>query len=412
MMASETSPDAAALAPVQPALCAEASSGAAVKMKLSVAGNDILLIPSGPERLSALLALIDGARASLELYYYTFASDEAGHAVLEALIDARNRDVAVTLIIDSFGSSATAKSTFDALKEAGARFAVFGHKRSTRYLIRNHQKMTIADRRHALIGGFNIEHGYFGSGEVELDWCDLGVLVEGPLAAELGRWYTGLAQWTFDGKQTFRRLRRLVRHWQPGTGEAQWLMGGPTRFLNGWARRVKVDLESARQLDMVAAYFSPGWGMLRRIMRIARRDGARLILPNKSDNTTTIGAARHLYRRLLKGGVEIHEFNRSRLHMKLLVIDDVVYVGSANFDKRSLFLNVELMLRINDAGVAEALRGLIDDRANESRLIDQAAYTAMAGPVARLRWWVSYLLVGVLDYTVTRRLNFRNERTE
>src|SRR3546814_1520412 len=32
-----------------------------------------------------------------------------------------------------------------------------------------------------------------------------------------------------------------------------------------------------------------------------------------------------------------------KLHMKLIVVDDAVYVGSANFDMRSLFLNLEIM---------------------------------------------------------------------
>lgn len=379
---------------------------------LDVAGNRLSLIFAGPARLAALLALIEGARSTLELYYYTFADDRVGQAVLDALTDARNREVAVTLIIDSFGSSTTPRATFDALRESGARFARFGHRRSTRYLIRNHQKMAIADRAQALVGGFNVEQSYFGSGEDERDWCDLGVLVEGPLAADLSRWYEALAEWTLDSRQSFARLRRIVRRWQPGPGEAVWLVGGPTRFLNGWARRVKLDLEQAARLDMVAAYFSPGWGMLRRLTRIARRGQARIVLPMKSDNSTTIGAARHLYRRLLRAGVQLHEFRRCRLHMKLLVIDDVVYVGSANFDKRSLFLNVELMLRITDAGVADAMRAIINERVNESRPIDQAIYRGMAGLLARLRWWISYLLVGVLDYTVTRRLNFRDEPME
>jgi cardiolipin synthase len=172
---------------------------------------------------------------------------------------------------------------------------------------------------------------------------------------------------------------------------------------------VKSDLQQARRLDMVAAYFSPGRGMLRRMTRIARRGEARLIVPLYSDNLVTIGAARHLYARMLRRGVHLYEYAGSKLHMKLIVMDDIVYVGSANFDKRSLFINVELMLRIEDAGFAEDVRALVVRRERESRPIDRQAYQHMAGPVARLRWLVSYLLVGVMDYTVTRRLNFRSE---
>jgi cardiolipin synthase len=375
-----------------------------------VDGNELTLIPGGEERLTALMALIESARERLDICYYIFTRDVCGERVLEALIDACNRGVAVTLLVDAFGSATTPQGFFDPLIEASARFGWFGAHRSTRYLIRNHQKMVIADGKRALIGGFNCDRSYFAPASDAAAWCDLGLMVKGPWAGDLERWFDALAHWTIDTKQRFRRLRQLVRTWQPGEGAGIWVVGGPTRQLNNWVRKVKADLEAGQRLDLVAAYFSPSPGMIRRINRIARRDGARLIAPSKSDNTATIGAARHLYRRLLRAGVRIFEYRPQKLHMKLIVIDDVTYVGSANFDMRSLFLNLELMLRIEDAGFAVQARGLIDTLEADSRRIDGRLYDWMAGPVARVRWWLQYLLVGVLDYTVTRRLNFRRRR--
>lgn len=375
----------------------------------SIDGNRLSLIEEGTDRLIALLRIIDEAQTKLCLYYYIFAEDDSGARVNEALIRACRRGVAVTLMIDAFGSGATSDAFFEALQKAGARFGRFGTRRSTRYLIRNHQKMTIADGARALIGGFNVEDGYFSPSDDREGWCDLALLVEGPVVDPLQRWYDEMARWVLDGPQGFRALRRLVSHWRQPTGPMQWLMGGPTVRLNGWARRVKADLQHGRRLAMVAAYFSPGRGMLRRITRIAERGDARVIVPLHSDNLMTIGAARHLYRRMLRRDVRLYEYECCKLHMKLIVVDDIVYVGSANFDKRSLFLNVEIMLRVDDAAFADQVRTLIMRRERESRLIDLAAYQAMAGPIARLRWLVSYWLVGVMDYTVTRRLNFESE---
>lgn len=374
-----------------------------------VAGTRLLLVEEGRHRLQTLLTLIAEARSSLCLYFYIFAADGAGRQVLASLTDARRRGVAVTLMIDAFGSGTTPDSFFAPLVEAGGRFGRFGHRRSTRYLIRNHQKMAIADGCRAVVGGFNVEDGYFADGDDRTGWCDLALLVEGPAVARLQGWYDAMAGWVLDSPQTFRALRRLVRQWPCETGPLQWLVGGPTRRLSSWARRVKHDLDTGQRLDMVAAYFSPGRGMLKRIGRIARRGEARVIVPLHSDNSMTVGAARHLYARMLRHGVAIYEYAACKLHMKLIVVDDVVYVGSANFDKRSLFLNVELMLRIEDAPFAAEVRALVMRREAESRRIDMAAWRAMAGPVARLRWLVSYLVVGVADYTVTRRLNFRDE---
>lgn len=381
-------------------------------ISLSVHGNRLTIIETGPALRQALIDLIDGAAHNLKLYYYIFASDESGRMVLDRLVAARQRGVAVTLMIDAFGSADTPLSFFDPLLAAGGHFGRFGARRSTRYLIRNHQKMAIADDRRLMLGGFNVEDAYFGL-PADDAWADLGLLIDGPQVEAMVRWYGQLWRWVSTKRQRFRTLRRMVRHWHPSPHHdpgdpIRWLVGGPTRRLSPWAQVVKHDLEHARRLDMVEAYFSPGRGMLKRIARAARREGARLILPARSDNGATVAASRLLYGPLLRRGVDIWEYQSCKLHMKLIVIDDAVYIGSANFDMRSLFLNLEIMLRIEDKAFATAMRAFIDCRAAESRQVTLESHKAQRGPLTLIKQWISYFLVGVLDYTVTRRLNFRD----
>ncbi|MDX2210290.1 MAG: phospholipase D-like domain-containing protein, partial [Sphingopyxis sp.] len=161
-----------------------------------------------------------------------------------------------------------------------------------------------------------------------------------------------------------------------------------------------------RRIDMVMAYFSPGQGMLRRMGRAARRGPVRLITAAKSDNGATIGAARLLYRYLLRKRVTIMEYQPQRLHMKLIVVDDAVYIGSANFDMRSLFVNLELMLRIENAALAVQARSLIDAMASQSEIVTREWLNARGGLLTRLRWIMSWFVVSTVDYTVARRLNF------
>ncbi|APL94849.1 cardiolipin synthase B [Sphingobium indicum] len=379
---------------------------------LSLHGDRLRVIETGPALRQALVDLIDGAQESLKLYYYIFAADGSGQLVLDRLIAARGRGVAVTLMIDAFGSGSTPLAFFDPLLAAGGHFGRFGARRSMRYLIRNHQKLAIADDRRLLMGGFNVEDGYFGIPEEDC-WHDLGLLVEGPQVQAMTSWYGQLWRWVSTRGQRFRTLRRMVRNWHsplhPKAGDPiRWVIGGPTRRLSPWAQLVKHDLERARRLDMVEAYFSPGRGMLKRIARAARRKGSRLVLPSRSDNGATVAAARLLYGPLLKRGVEIWEYQPCKLHMKLIVVDDAVYVGSANFDMRSLFLNLEIMLRVEDPGFAQAMRALVDRRVAQSRQVTLETHRAQRSLPTLVKQWISYFLVGVLDYTVTRRLNFRD----
>lgn len=369
-------------------------------------GNRLSVRGDGPALRAMLIDLIDGAQSSLKLYYYIFANDASGRLVLARLIRAARRGVAVTLMVDAFGSIETPKQFFDPLVKAGGRLGWFGSSWSTRYLIRNHQKMAIADERRAIVGGFNVKDDYFGLPEDDC-WADMGICVDGPEAETLVRWYDRLWKWVSAPRQSYRALRAMVRGWHDGRGTFRWLVGGPTYRLSSWARTVRTDLERAKRADIIEAYFSPGNGMLARLRRVARKGRIRMILPSRSDNTTTIAAARLLYGPLLRAGVEIYEYRPCRLHMKLLVIDDAVYIGSANFDMRSLFINVELMLRIEDAGFAAKIRAFADARVNDSERITRKRHRERRTPFRLLKGWVSYLLVGVLDYKVTRRLNFR-----
>ncbi|MBZ9647530.1 cardiolipin synthase B [Sphingobium sp. 3R8] len=396
------------MATVEPAsACAQADD-----IRLDLHGNHLRLIAEGPALRDTLIALIDGAQHSLKLYYYIFAADGSGTLVRDALIAARRRGVAVTLMIDGFGSSATPDAFFAPLIEAGGHFARFGTSRSTRYLIRNHQKMAIADDKRLMIGGFNVEDGYFGI-PAEDCWRDIGLLIVGDQVEAMTLWYGQLWRWGSTKKHRFRTLRRMVRQWHPSLHHHpddpfRWLIGGPTRRLSPWAQVVKHDLEQAGRVDMIAAYFSPGRGMLKRIARAAQRKGASIILPARSDNGATVAAARLLYGPLLRRGVNIYEYQPCKLHMKLIVIDDAVYVGSANFDMRSLFINLEVMLRVEDAVFAEDVRQFIGREAARSRAISLEAHRSGRSGLTLLKQWISYLLVGVLDYTVTRRLNFRD----
>ena len=91
---------------------------------------------------------------------------------------------------------------------------------------------------------------------------------------------------------------------------------------------------------------------------------------------------------------------------KLYIIDDVVHLGSSNFDFRSLYLNLEIMLRIEDKTFADQMRGYVDGEIADSIRITPALHKKRATLWRRLKWTLSYWLVTTVDYTVTRRVNF------
>jgi cardiolipin synthase len=370
-----------------------------------VDGNRLTLLAEPDQRLSGLLALIDGAAESLRLLYYTFADDSTGERVRDALIAARQRGVTVSLIIDGFGSSPD-DAFVESLRATGIEVCLFLPRFGRRYLLRNHQKLALADGARLIIGGFNIADGYFAP-RGDDSWRDLGLLVEGPAAGRLTGYYDGLLAWTKRPRARMRDLRRSLARWSEPDGRVRWLLGGPTRRLSPWARAVRHDIRSARQIALIAAYFAPSPAMLRRLDKAGLRGNARVITAAKSDNTTTIAAARFTYPGLLRKGVRIFEYQPSKLHTKLFVIDDAVHLGSANFDMRSLFLNMEVMLRIEDAAFAGRMRDYFDAEQADCTEITLKGLGGWRHWLSGPRRALAYFLVSVVDYTVARRLNVR-----
>ena len=129
----------------------------------------------------------------------------------------------------------------------------------------------------------------------------------------------------------------------------------------------------------------------------------QLILPGKTDVAILKLAGQNLYSRLLDAGVRIFEYQPQVLHAKLLIIDDVVYVGSCNLDVRSLRLNFELLIRVPDARIAEQARELVANDAELCKPIEPEQWEKETTWWRKLQCKIAYWLVTRLDPFLARR---------
>ncbi|MEO7634530.1 MAG: phosphatidylserine/phosphatidylglycerophosphate/cardiolipin synthase family protein [Sphingomicrobium sp.] len=377
--------------------------------QVTVDGNRLTFLPDGPERLETLIALIDGAKKSLRLLYYMFLADASGERVRAAILAAIDRGIEVALLIDGFGSASNPDDYFKQIGEKGGKFCRFHPAYGRRYLLRNHQKLALADAGtkdcRVLVGGFNVADDYFAAAGPQA-WRDVGLIVAGPAAARLAPYFDRLMAWSRAKKSTMRTLRHMIYEFSETNGKLQWQLGGPTAKLSPWGVSTCRDLVHGRDVEMIAAYFAPTWGMIRRIARVGQRGRARLVTAARSDNTSTIAAARFTYKRLLRRGVEVFEYVPSKLHTKLVIMDDVVHIGSSNLDIRSLYLNMELMLRVDDPEFAQMMRGYFEGELAHCQAITPKLHRKRATILNRIRWAFSFFLVTSFDYGVTRSANF------
>jgi cardiolipin synthase A/B len=370
-------------------------------------------LSTGVAYFARLHEVIAGAREEIGVESYIIADDATGRSLRDALSAAASRGVQVRVLADAFGAGSLPGGFWRPLEDAGGRTRLFNPLGSGRFFIRDHRKLAVVDRRNAFVGGFNVADNYAGDG-VAAGWADCGAEITGPAAGVLAATFD--ASWnaaaSAPGRGGVLGVRRRPMA-APIDQCIDLIPSGPGLSTNGLQVALRADLAAASEARIASAYFLPGPRLRGTIRRTARRGArVRLLFGARCDVAVARLAARHLYARLMRSGVEIFEYEPQVLHAKLFVIGDSAYVGSANLDARSIHLNHELTLRIRDAGAAAEAADLFDGWLGRSMRIDPANWRRSRSVWERLRERMSFWLLARLDPFVTRRMAPESDERE
>lgn len=358
---------------------------------------------TGQQAFAAKLAAIAAAQRSIRLETYIYTDTPVGQSVRAALIAACQRGVRVQVMADAWGSMELADQFWTPLRQAGGEFRWFNPVALRRFGFRDHRKLLVCDEQTAILGGFNIAPEYTGNGVTE-GWCDHGLRLTGGLAADLAAAFDDLFARADFRHRPFTRLRKSIARRQIEHPDGQLLLCGPGRGRNHFKKRLHEDLRAARDVRIISAYFLPTWRIRRDLTRIVRRGGrVQILLGAKSDVPIAQTAAQGLYSRLLRGGVEIYEYQPQVLHAKLVIVDGAVYVGSANLDTRSLHINYELMLRLTDPAVVAEAGAIFAADLEHALPVDKRAWRQSRTFWLRLKQRLAYFFLARVDPFLARR---------
>ena len=383
-------------------------------------GNRIELLTTGSEYFPALLRAIESARIEVRIESYIFEDDTIGRQVVEALIQAARRGVAVHVLVDGFGASGFVPAFGDELASAGvearvyrpevARFKFRRHR-----LRRLHRKLVTVDARIAFVGGINIidDMNVENMPKQTPPRYDYAIRIEGPLLAPIHA--TMLHLWKLVGWASLQR--RLAA--PAFCGVTTTACGNMTAALlirdNLGHRR---DIEDAylsaiaaaqSEIIIANAYFLPGRSFRHALMAAARR-GVRvtILLQGRVEYLLLHFASQALYGALLAADVRIFEYRRSFLHAKVAVIDGHwATVGSSNIDPFSLLLAREANVVVKNSAFAAVLLASLRQAMREGGgEVKRDEWKKKSWP-ARTVNWLAYsgvrLMIGLAGYTREHR---------
>ncbi len=359
---------------------------------------------AGEEIFPAMLTAIDAAQQSVCLETYIYAADSLGERFRAALVRAAQRGARVRALVDALGSMSLPGAFWDPLRAAGGEVRLFNPLAPERLGLRNHRKLVVCDERTAFVGGFNIASEYEGDG-ITRGWFDLGLRITGALAGQLAAAFDETFERADFQHKRFIRLRKSRARTLMLTPSEHLLLSGPGRGRSPIKQALRSDLARATRVQIIVAYFLPTRRIRRDLMRVARRGGAvQLILAGKSDVVVSQLAGQSLYRRLLKAGIEIYEYQPQVLHAKLIIADDAVYAGSANLDQRSLNINYELMVRFDYPLMARQARAIFSEALQRCHRVTLEEWRRSRTLWRRLKQhWAYWLLVRLDPYLALRQ---------
>ncbi len=368
--------------------------------------DDVRWLRTGAEAFERMLPAIAAARKSIRFEMYIFRADETGESFRAALTDAAARGVRVRILLDAVGSGGLKFDYWRELRAHGGEVRIFNPLSPRGFLFRDHRKLLLIDDRVAFIGGFNIGNEYNGDG-VSSGWRDLGWELSDPAALKpLAASFDGMFQ-RFDLSHRFlERIRRPLHRRVRVGAHGPVLLGGPRVMHDPFCTSLLRALRRAKNVQLISGYFVPNFRLRRALRRVARRGGTvQVILAGKSDVPIAQTAARALYGSLLRAGVEIYEYQPRILHAKMAIVDDAVYVGSANLDIRSFGINYELMVRVERPSLAAEARAIYAADLANSIKITRPSWSAGRSWLTRLRGhWAVFFFTKIDPWLVRRQL--------
>jgi len=346
-------------------------------------GNTVEPLINGDVAYPAMIQSINDAKHSIVLSSYIFDYDSLGRQFINALAQAQKRGVAVNVLLDSIGIGYSWHKSSRALKKFGVKTASFlpaTSLSSIRFInLRNHRKILCVDGDVAYVGGMNIsEDNLVESAAHPID--DIQFKITGPVIDQISQVF--IEDWYFTTNELIEfpsYKKNTSSNSQPKTIDksvfARVIEDGPDENHN----KIRWTLINAlvcaqKSVKIMTPYFIPDQTLMNCLHSAAMRGvSVEIIVPQHSDIPFVDWVMEANFSRIMAHGVQIYKNKRPFDHSKIVIIDDVwSFIGSTNWDARSIEFNFEINLECFDKKLNTQLTEFFIMKKQNSSLVVQS----------------------------------------
>ncbi len=351
-------------------------------------------ISSGPDLFEQLFIEFSRAKKNLYLLFFIVKEDDLGIRFFHILEEKAREGLDVRLLIDRIGSRSLPKQRISKLRSAGVHVHFCHPIKGPFYFYslqqRNHRKICVIDHQIGYLGGYNVGNEYVDLEPPLSPWRDYHLKMEGPIVSDLEQEF--LIDWS---KATSSPI-----HFHPNNKETTNSTGVrllPSEGLYMEDYLISLLEKAQRSIIVGTPYFIPTQKLQNTFLKVmARGIHVKIILPERKDHAIVKEASYRYIRELIANGAEVYHYLNGFYHAKIVAIDETtIDFGTANFDRRSILLNFEMNVLIEqDALVKKIVQSLHQDII-ESRLV-QLEELKNVGMKARLKEWIGRIAANFL----------------
>ena len=303
------------------------------------------------------------ATHSVFIETYIFKTDNFAMSIID-LLKKLSENLDVRILIDYFGSSSNKfvqdpilkdyDSPNDVVKTLKQNSNIKVRIHPDTWLVSDHRKVFLIDRKKAYIGGMNI------ASEYRYTWHDLMVSLEGPVVTPIAKMF--YKTWSFSGaggdyavayRSLFTKSKRKTDKQKDGMINVRILTTGSTDY-QIYDSQLEAIRRAKKRIYIENPYFTEKTLVEELVLAKKRGVDVKIIFPAVNDMVLYDKINLKIANYFIENGIEVYLYPKMA-HVKAAIYDNWACLGSANFNKLSMFKNREINIAFYDEDLINEL---------------------------------------------------------
>ena len=340
--------------------------------------NRVTYYKNGETFFPAFIEGLKQAEKFIFIEFFIISDGKEWSAVQEVLKEKAKAGVDVRIVYDDMGCGGTISSrTPKILGKYGIKcfkFHPFRPILSGVYNNRDHRKIVVIDHKMAFTGGINLADEYANEIKRFGYWKDTMVKIEG---SGINNLITTFLQNLNLACGHVSNYAKFLHYDYPEFEDEGYVMpfgdgpGGIDDALIGEQNYINILNYAQKTCFISTPYLVPTYSLLDAMRNAALRGvEVHLIIPGIPDKKAVYAIAKSHFRFLLDAGVHIYTYTPGFNHMKSAIADDeLAFVGTINFDFRSLVHHFECGTLLYKNPCLKEIRADFDEMVAQSKVV-------------------------------------------